>query len=454
MPIKSNTVTFYKPDGTLIDGLTLDSKPTIPTPTVIKPKVNLGSTKNTVTQPIVPVVKAPDDPSNKYNTATGQLNTNYTGYVAPGSANSLMYNSGINSVDQNAIDTINNRNRDLATDSIDPNAVYTDTLSKYQAQIDAINNIYNDQLNNSRIVNAPTYKARSDQNRIGQVMGGISSSPMGSAQTDAVSGVNAKEQAAAEAIINDRRAQEIASIMGQVRASSEASLKEKYEAQKQGSEAVLAEINSRPEKKAARVSTAIKALVAGGHDPSKMSPEELDSFVKGLGVSKGELQSAYNAELQVSADAKTKKEQDAFKALPSSAQEYEYAVKQGYKGSYEQYQTADANRKFKASGGVAEKAPKVYTIKTGDTLYDIAQRSGLKVDALLAVNSQVDPNNLRPGQVINLPTSATPEKAPTNVEVTQFINQQMATPEFKSMSNKQKEDFIRANGGTPSDYDY
>jgi hypothetical protein len=31
--------------------------------------------------------------------------------------------------------------------------------------------------------------------------------------------------------------------------------------------------------------------------------------------------------------------------LPASAQEYEYAVKQGYKGTYQQYQTEDANRK-------------------------------------------------------------------------------------------------------------
>lgn len=37
-------------------------------------------------------------------------------------------------------------------------------------------------------------------------------------------------------------------------------------------------------------------------------------------------------------------------ALPASAQEYEYAKKQGYKGTYEQYQNEDANRKAKAAG--------------------------------------------------------------------------------------------------------
>lgn len=39
---------------------------------------------------------------------------------------------------------------------------------------------------------------------------------------------------------------------------------------------------------------------------------------------------------------------------PSSVQEYEYAVGQGYKGSFSDYQNEDANRKAKASGGGLE----------------------------------------------------------------------------------------------------
>lgn len=42
---------------------------------------------------------------------------------------------------------------------------------------------------------------------------------------------------------------------------------------------------------------------------------------------------------------------DAKSTLPASAQEYEYAKAQGYKGTYQQYQTEDANRKFRAAGG-------------------------------------------------------------------------------------------------------
>lgn len=39
--------------------------------------------------------------------------------------------------------------------------------------------------------------------------------------------------------------------------------------------------------------------------------------------------------------------------LPASAQEYEYAKKNGYTGTFTQYQNEDANRKYRASGGGA-----------------------------------------------------------------------------------------------------
>lgn len=40
-------------------------------------------------------------------------------------------------------------------------------------------------------------------------------------------------------------------------------------------------------------------------------------------------------------------------SLPASAQEYEYAVKNGYKGTYDQYQTEDANRKRSVTNIIA-----------------------------------------------------------------------------------------------------
>lgn len=47
-----------------------------------------------------------------------------------------------------------------------------------------------------------------------------------------------------------------------------------------------------------------------------------------------------------------------------------------------------------------------YTVKTGDTLYRIAQKYQLKVDDLIRINQLTPPYNLRPGQILKL--SSTP----------------------------------------------
>lgn len=49
-----------------------------------------------------------------------------------------------------------------------------------------------------------------------------------------------------------------------------------------------------------------------------------------------------------------------------------------------------------------------YTIKSGDTPYNIARTFGISVDALLAANPGINPNNLQIGQVICVPNPATP----------------------------------------------
>ena len=63
-----------------------------------------------------------------------------------------------------------------------------------------------------------------------------------------------------------------------------------------------------------------------------------------------------------------------------------------------------------SSGSTTVKAPTTYSIKSGDTLFNIAQSRGITLESLIAVNPSVDPNNLQPGQIINLPTSSSTYK--------------------------------------------
>jgi g-D-glutamyl-meso-diaminopimelate peptidase len=48
-----------------------------------------------------------------------------------------------------------------------------------------------------------------------------------------------------------------------------------------------------------------------------------------------------------------------------------------------------------------------YVIRRGDTLWGIAQRRNLAVDALSLVNQNINPNRLREGQVIKVPQKIT-----------------------------------------------
>lgn len=76
----------------------------------------------------------------------------------------------------------------------------------------------------------------------------------------------------------------------------------------------------------------------------------------------------------------------------------------------------DVKKVYDEWDGVAV-SEKTYTIKAGDTLWAIARRKGIKLDDLLAANPDIVPENLRPGQVIDLVAAATePRKEETKVE--------------------------------------
>jgi LysM repeat protein len=54
-----------------------------------------------------------------------------------------------------------------------------------------------------------------------------------------------------------------------------------------------------------------------------------------------------------------------------------------------------------SGGGASE--PRTYTVKPGDSLYVIAIKYGTTVAALASLNNIADPNNIKIGQVLNIP---------------------------------------------------
>ncbi|HHV27445.1 LysM peptidoglycan-binding domain-containing protein [Anaerosalibacter bizertensis] len=53
-----------------------------------------------------------------------------------------------------------------------------------------------------------------------------------------------------------------------------------------------------------------------------------------------------------------------------------------------------------------------YTIRSGDTLYELARRNGTTVQAIMAINPGINPNNLRVGQIICIPGAVPPQPVP------------------------------------------
>lgn len=179
---------------------------------------------------------------------------------------------------------VNGADANTAINSADE---YRNSLSKFQAQIDSTNAIYNDMLNKARIEG----QSRLGTNRAEQARGGLLGSDFGTAQTNEVNDANSASYQSIEA----KRAADINGIMGQARTDAATTLAAKTAARKSGAEAVAKYYTeTAPAMNAKRVETVAKALYAKELDPSTMTPAEMTALTNEWNVSPGDLASAYS----------------------------------------------------------------------------------------------------------------------------------------------------------------
>lgn len=65
-----------------------------------------------------------------------------------------------------------------------------------------------------------------------------------------------------------------------------------------------------------------------------------------------------------------------------------------------------------------------YVVQPGDTLFRIARRFGVTVQAILTINPEIrDPNVIFVGQIINIPVTVTPPPTPPPVAPGRYVVQ-------------------------------
>lgn len=173
-----------------------------------------------------------------------------------------------------------------ANTSINGNQAYKEALSRYQAQIDATNSVYNDMLNKARIEG----QGRLGNARAGDARNGTLGSDFGNAHTNTVQDANT----AVEGSIQNERSAKINEILGLARKDANDALTAKTAAKKAGAEALVKYYTEdAPAQRNSRVSKIASALYSKSIDPSTLSKDELTALTTEWGVNANDISTAY-----------------------------------------------------------------------------------------------------------------------------------------------------------------
>lgn len=322
--------------------------------------------------------RPPDSPLNQFNSATGLPNPNWNGAntggtgtgtgtgtpttgtpTAPANSMNNLYQTYVDP-NQGQLDSLYGITNDISQET-NPTKILNNTLSQYQAQIDATNAMFADQLNSARIQGQGRIESRQfAQGRAGQIGSGT-----GEAGVNAVQDANRQ----IERSIQAEQAAAIQAILTQTRNEAAEILKANTEAKKQGAKGLLEFLNvTQPAKKAKITSNAVSALIKKGVDISNMTPEEIKSYTDGIGISENDFRAAYSAELAAQQKAKNEADKAAADLAKTQADIAKTQAETGQVGKMTPYQSAQlaidwykaknptmsgSDKKLNAIGGIA-----------------------------------------------------------------------------------------------------
>lgn len=223
-----------------------------------------------LTSGITPVTGG--NPANYYKAIDGNYYDSATGKIVPGYADTQL-------------DT-------------DPMSIRQNYISAFQDRINAINQIYSQQLAKAQ---------QESKGRVGSgtailAARGMTGSRMGEAQKENILGMNRDIESAIQA----EQASKIAEIMGEATNLATAEAQSRRQAKEQGVKTYLEYLKGQEETKLNNASQVAQLLLNRGVDINTMSPEELNQIAKQLGVSTATLNTAYQSALKAKQEGDVK----------------------------------------------------------------------------------------------------------------------------------------------------
>ena len=207
--------------------------------------------------------------------------------VAPDTAGDTGFNFtfGDNRGIDKTIEDLLNEAGGAAGATVDEDEIRSQTLSRFQDEIDATNIIFDDLTSDAR----ERGQSREGSGRAIRFSQGLGGSQRGETQRENILDINKEEKRSIQA----ERAARIGVIMGNVRSSALKRITEEREAKQQGAASYLELIKLQDERRDTGVNEVVDALIAQGVTFDDLSNPEVQELTKNLQVNAEKLQTAY-----------------------------------------------------------------------------------------------------------------------------------------------------------------
>jgi hypothetical protein len=178
---------------------------------------------------------------------------------------------------------------DTSQTPIDRDKIRQETRQQFQAQIDAINSVFDQLVADARVEG----QGRLGSGRAIQARGGLLGSARGSAQTEQIKGFNREVISG----INAKRNAAITGIFAKADELAQNEILDREKAAREGADSFLQHLQTKEERKRGNAEVIIDSLVADGIDINDMEQEQVFDLAGRLGVNPEDLITIYNGKV-------------------------------------------------------------------------------------------------------------------------------------------------------------